>query len=324
MSLDTRTLQPNFVVQLMRLLPTDQEVAALQSYTGPKEDLGVAERFLFELLCIPRLKPRLQCFVFILEFNARLHDLSENVEVFSYAIHDIKRCTSLVKVLEIVLALGNYMNGQGPKGGAYGFKLEFLTKLADTKTSDNKSTLLHYLVDYIHRKFPEYISFPQELSNVEIGAKVSENIVDEISKFKKEIKFIYEEMNKPYYKSNAKTDPCGSKLEQFYHTAYRDMEVLEQNKKEALAMYKELSKMYGEEELKPDEFMTYIHQFAQSFKEAHNENVRKKEEEERVRARREQFLKQMQENERLAEQRRQQKQMAGGKPQPQPSKDPVK
>ena len=49
--------------------------------------------------------------------------------------------------------------------------------------------------------------------------------VDEISKFKKEIKFIYEEMNKPYYKSNAKTDLCGAKLEQFYHTAYNDMEV---------------------------------------------------------------------------------------------------
>ena len=86
----------------------------------------------------------------------------------------------------------------------------------------------------------------------------------------------------------------------------------------------DVSLRYGEEELKPDEFMTYIHQFAQSFKEAHNENVRKKEEEERVRARREQFLKQMQENERLAEQRRQQKQMSGGKPQPQPSKDKVK
>ena len=54
---------------------------------------------------------------------------------------------------------------------------------------------------------------------------------------------------------------------QFYHTAYNDMEVLEQNKKEALSMYKELVKLYGEEELKPDEFMTYIHQFAQTFKE---------------------------------------------------------
>ena len=266
MSLDVNKLQTNFVVQLMKLLPTDQEIAALQSYTGPKEDLGTAERFLFELLCIPRLKPRLQCFVFILEFNARLHDLSENVEVFSYAIHDIQRCKKLVKVLEIVLAMGNYLNGQGPKGGAFGFKLEFLTKLADTKTSDNKSTLLHYLVTYIERVNKELLDFPQELSNVEIGAKVSENMVDEISKFKKEIKFIYEEMNKPYYKSNAKNDPCGSKLEQFYHTAYTDMDVLENNKKETLAMYKELSKQFGEEELKPDEYMTYIHQFAQSFK----------------------------------------------------------
>ena len=53
-----------------------------------------------------QLKPRLQCFVFILEFNARLHDLSENVEVFSYAVHDIKRCTKIIKVVELVLAIG--------------------------------------------------------------------------------------------------------------------------------------------------------------------------------------------------------------------------
>ena len=52
--------------------------------------------------------------------------------------------------------------------------------------------------------------------------------MEEISKFKKEIKFIYEEMNRPYYKSNAKNDPLGPKLEQFYHTAFNDMEVLEQ------------------------------------------------------------------------------------------------
>ena len=217
MTLDTRTLQPNFVIQLMRLLPTDQEVAALQSYTGPKEELGTAERFLFELLCIPRLKSRLQCFVFILEFNARLHDLSENVEVMSYALHDIKRCSKLSQVFEILLAMGNYLNGTGPRGGAYGFKLEVLQKLSDTKTTDGKSTLLHYLASFIGRKHKDLADFPSELSNVEIGAKVSENMVDEISKFKKEVKFIYEEMNRPYYKSNAKNDPCGAKLEQASH-----------------------------------------------------------------------------------------------------------
>jgi hypothetical protein len=176
MQLDTKALNPNFVIQLMRLLPTDQEVAALQSYTGPKEDLGMAEQFLFELLCIPRLKPRLQCFVFILEFNARLHDLSENVEVFSYAINDISKCTKIVKLLEVILAIGNYLNGTGPRGGAYGFKLEVLAKLADTKTADNKSTLLHYIVTFVSQVYPELLTFPEELTNVEIGAKVKYEI----------------------------------------------------------------------------------------------------------------------------------------------------
>ena len=75
-------------------------------------------------------------------------------------------------MIEIVLAMGNYLNGTGAKGGAHGFKLEFLTKLADTKTADNKSTLLHYLVSYIEKRNKDLLGFPQDLSNVEIGAKV--------------------------------------------------------------------------------------------------------------------------------------------------------
>ncbi len=135
--------------------------------------------------------------------------------------------------------------------------------------------------------------------------QVAEKLVEEISKFKKEIKFIYEEMSRPYYKSSAKTDPCGPKLEQFYHTAYNDMEVLEQNKRNALAMYKDLSRQWGEEDLKPDEFLTHIHQFTQAFKEAYNENNRKREEEERVKARREAFLAQNVERDKQVEARRQ-------------------
>jgi hypothetical protein len=33
LTLDTRTLQPNFVIQLMRLLPTDQEVRCYDDVT---------------------------------------------------------------------------------------------------------------------------------------------------------------------------------------------------------------------------------------------------------------------------------------------------
>jgi hypothetical protein len=36
-------------------------------------------------------------------------------QVFTYAVHDIKKCTELIHVIEIVLAVGNYLNGTGPK-----------------------------------------------------------------------------------------------------------------------------------------------------------------------------------------------------------------
>lgn len=49
-------------------------------------------------------------------------------------------------MMEYALAAGNYMNGQSARGGAYGFKFDMMEKLADVKTTDNKSNLLMYLI----------------------------------------------------------------------------------------------------------------------------------------------------------------------------------
>ena len=37
---------------------------------------------------------------------------------------ELKRQFDHTQVLEVVLAMGNYLNGQGAKGGAFGYKLE--------------------------------------------------------------------------------------------------------------------------------------------------------------------------------------------------------
>lgn len=42
---------------------------------------------------------------------------------------------------------------------------------------DNKQTLMHYLVDTIERKFPECLSFSEELAHVDRASRVSlENV----------------------------------------------------------------------------------------------------------------------------------------------------
>jgi len=53
--------------------------------------------------------------------------------------------TNFKKILEAILAIGNYMNGSTARGGAYGFKLDALTKLHTIRSVDPKITLVNDL-----------------------------------------------------------------------------------------------------------------------------------------------------------------------------------
>ena len=69
------------------------------------------------------------------------------------------KSTKLRKVLEIVLAFGNYMN-RGQRGNAAGFKVTSLNKIGDTKSSlDRKVTLLHYLVGVLEKQVRSCVVF---------------------------------------------------------------------------------------------------------------------------------------------------------------------
>lgn len=59
---------------------------------------------------------------------------------------------ALRRVLELTLALGNFLNGGTAKGGAWGFRLDSLSKLTGTKTADGKSTLLHYMARLLDKQ----------------------------------------------------------------------------------------------------------------------------------------------------------------------------
>lgn len=60
------------------------------------------------------------------------------------------------KLLEIVLAFGNYMN-KGNRGNAFGFKISSLSKIQDTKSSaDREITLLHYLVELFDKQVRDH------------------------------------------------------------------------------------------------------------------------------------------------------------------------
>ena len=64
------------------------------------------------------------------------------VQIFNQLIKQER----LVRLFEIALAVGNYLNGTSSKGGAYGFKFDIIEKLIDLKAIDNKKNLLMYVI----------------------------------------------------------------------------------------------------------------------------------------------------------------------------------
>lgn len=79
-----------------------------------------------------------------------------NVCVTFSAVHEackeVFRSRKLKRLLELVLACGNYMN-RGQRGNALGFHPASLNKMVDTRSSISKQiTLLHYVVSTLEKK----------------------------------------------------------------------------------------------------------------------------------------------------------------------------
>ena len=69
--------------------------------------------------------------------------------------------------------MGNFLNaGNKSKGGAYGFKLDLLKKLKNTKSISGKTTLMHYLVKVCEEKYPNYVKIDESLAAIPKASKV--------------------------------------------------------------------------------------------------------------------------------------------------------
>lgn len=101
---------------------------------------------------VPHYEQRLRSLHYKKRFQITLNEISPRITSVMEASREVSRSRRLRRLLEIVLALGNYMN-RGARGNASGFRLASLNRLADTKSSASKgTTLLHYLVQILEKK----------------------------------------------------------------------------------------------------------------------------------------------------------------------------
>uniref|UniRef100_A0A8C0KN85 Formin like 3 n=1 Tax=Canis lupus dingo TaxID=286419 RepID=A0A8C0KN85_CANLU len=193
---DLQTLPVDFVECLMRFLPTEAEVKLLRQYERerqPLDELAAEDRFMLLFSKVERLTQRMAGMAFLGNFQDNLQMLTPQLNAIIAASASVKSSQKLKQMLEIILALGNYMNSS-KRGAVYGFKLQSLDLLLDTKSTDRKMTLLHFIALTVKEKYPDLANFWHELHFVEKAAAVSlENVLLDVKELGRGMELIRRE-----------------------------------------------------------------------------------------------------------------------------------
>ncbi|XP_004400905.1 PREDICTED: formin-like protein 3 isoform X2 [Odobenus rosmarus divergens] len=275
---DLQTLPVDFVECLMRFLPTEAEVKLLRQYERerqPLDELAAEDRFMLLFSKVERLTQRMAGMAFLGNFQDNLQMLTPQLNAIIAASASVKSSQKLKQMLEIILALGNYMNSS-KRGAVYGFKLQSLDLLLDTKSTDRKMTLLHFIALTVKEKYPDLANFWHELHFVEKAAAVSlENVLLDVKELGRGMELIRRE--------------CGihdnSVLRNFLSTNEGKLDKLQRDAKTAEEAYNAVVRYFGEspKTTPPSVFFPVFVRFIRSYKEAEQENEARKKQEEVMR-----------------------------------------
>lgn len=164
--LNTRVLTPEKLRSLSLITPTPEEAAMVLACEESDDKLGQSEQFFKCLSVVPHVRVRMGCFMFKQQFPALIESVEEGLRTVVQAVTSIHRSENLKLVFQYILRFGNYMNAGSNAGKAYGFKLSTLQRLQATKTIDNKTTLLHYVIEHVGNDKPSAYDFVNEISSV--------------------------------------------------------------------------------------------------------------------------------------------------------------
>ncbi|XP_053078201.1 protein diaphanous homolog 1 isoform X1 [Acinonyx jubatus] len=181
-------LTESMIQNLIKQMPEPEQLKMLSELKDEYDDLAESEQFGVVMGTVPRLRPRLNAILFKLQFSEQVENIKPEIVSVTAACEELRKSESFSKLLEITLLVGNYMNAGSRNAGAFGFNISFLCKLRDTKSTDQKMTLLHFLAELCENDHPDVLKFPDELAHVEKASRVSaENLQKNLDQMKKQI-----------------------------------------------------------------------------------------------------------------------------------------
>ncbi|RXN18348.1 formin 1 [Labeo rohita] len=272
---DQQSLSLDFLELLERFIPSEYELKLLQNYEKEGrslEDLSDEDRFMCRFGKIPRLAQRINTLTFMGNFPESIKRLQPQLDAIIAASVSLKSSSKLKKMLEIILAFGNYMNSS-KRGAAYGFRLQSLDLLLDTKSTDRTQTLMHFIANMVQEKYPELTSFHTELRFVDKAALVSlDSVLQDVRSLEKGMEGTKKEF--------LVQDDIPA-LKEFVKANSDLLDSLVKDGKTAQEAYASVVEYYGEnpKTTQPSMFFPLFVRFIKAYKQAEQDNEQKKKQE---------------------------------------------
>jgi diaphanous 1 len=158
---------------LLNVIPTPAEADVIKSYDGDRAMLAATDSFFLDVVAVPAYQERLKAMKFFQHFGKYVEEIESKFLLLETVLLDIHNNRKLRVFFKYALAVGNHLNGESAKGGAFGFKLDTLDQIMSMRSADNSSTLLSYIVRLIETKEGvSYIDPNENFNNLQTASQL--------------------------------------------------------------------------------------------------------------------------------------------------------
>nr|XP_046246873.1 protein diaphanous homolog 3-like isoform X3 [Scatophagus argus]XP_046246882.1 protein diaphanous homolog 3-like isoform X3 [Scatophagus argus] len=276
---DEEQLTEPMIQNLVKHLPEQEQLNALAKYKNEYANLSEPEQFGVVMSSVKRLRPRLSHILFLLQFEEQVNNLRPDILAVNAACDEVRKSRPFGHLLELVLLLGNYMNAGSRNAQSYGFDLSSLCKLKDTKSADQKTTLLHFLAQVSEEEYPNVIKFVDDLEHVDRASKVSaENLEKSLRQMERQLLQLERDLE-TFSSSDDPNDMFFTKMASFSKVAREQYDKLVIMHSNMETLYQSVLEYFAIDPKKTsvEELFTDLSNFRSMFTQALKENLKQRE-----------------------------------------------
>lgn len=225
-------------------------------------------------------KSRIRSILVISTFRKDYNDLVTKLRALDDACECVKNSENFRKILEIILAVGNFMNDSSKQ--ASGFRLGTLQRLVFTKDEKNTMTFLHYVETIVRKTYPEAENFIEELRDACKVAKLSvDQLRNDCNEFMQTIKNCQTSVDIGNLSDPSKLHPKDKVLAYVLSglpEARTKKENLNDQLTTTMAEFNKLMRFYGEDSNDSSAVSTFFSKFSNfiaEYKKAKSENIQR-------------------------------------------------